>query len=148
MDSHVVFSGSSGWDLAMAPSDRQGWPLTTSYSSPSSSLSFHLLHHAQAAPLLSLSSDHHILAYRGGSCCTLDTQLVGPWTSPPSMLHGVVASVCLWPACAVCWRAGLWMPWWSTGLFLCCPDVIWFGLVFMSPRRKTALATKPGSKLE
>lgn len=75
MYSDMSLSSSSGWGLTVVSG---GWPLTTGYSSSHPQVSSSIfLHSSQTALLLSLSSDHHILAHCDGSHCRLATQLVG-----------------------------------------------------------------------
>jgi hypothetical protein len=71
----------------------------------------------------------------------------------PPLLGGRWGSVCLWPTCAIVWRAGLWASFpahtqVSVFLLQCCVDWIWLDLIFMSPRHKTALAVRVGIELE
>lgn len=73
---------SSGWDLTLDSGGR--WVLTTGYSSPSSSLQFHvfikrkLLHFTLS---FSLQSVHHMLTHCASSFCRLDTWLMDSWVT-------------------------------------------------------------------
>lgn len=97
---------------------------------------------------LCLPSDH-ILTHWAGSQNRLAICLAHPLpTSYICAVFHIGLSRCLWPACFMHRRAGLWVPGQSTGL--CCfftPVLYSLDLIFMSPRHKTALTTKPGIKL-
>lgn len=117
--------------------------------SPSFSLQFHSLHNAQPAPLLFLS--HLITTY-----CTL-------WCLPLQADHtagkplGAILQLYMarqqvgingglegrsMGGMVVCRGLG------APLLLLCCLDLICFDLIFVSSKYMTALATKPGIKIE
>lgn len=79
-DSDMSFSDSSGWDFTIAPGGKAGHSQQAASLYPRVSSSV-FLHVALAAPLLLLSSVHHILAHCGCSCCRLTTRLAGLWVT-------------------------------------------------------------------
>ena len=145
MDSDMALGGSFGWNPTMAPGGRAGHSqqATSFHSQVSSSIS---LHNAQVSSLLFLS--HLTTAYLH----TVVVPAPSPWvTTPPSTFCGVVVSGVYGPpvpdsggqvcGCHGHQQVSVSLPFPSLSC-LCMLDFIFFNLIFMSLRHKTALATK------
>ena len=145
MDSDMALGGSFGWDLTMARGGRavHSQQATSFHSQVSSSIS---LHNVQVSSL-PLPSDCSILAHCGGSCSKPlgnNTPIHvlwcgGKWCPVPDS----GGQVC---GCHGGQQVSVSLPFPSLSC-LCMLDFIFFNLIFMSLRHKTALVTKAGIRL-
>lgn len=145
MDPDMVLSGSSGWDLTLAPGDR----LATHNRLLFSTLELPVL------PLFIMLKLLHFL-----SLPSYGSLLVQGRHTASEPLGNILCPCCMsWKQVGVYglpepWARGQVFVWHSNPqvsvfLFPCCSACIWFDLIwfFMSYKHKTALATKPDIKL-
>lgn len=100
-DSDMAFSGSSSWDLTMAPGGLAGHSQRGTPFQPAVA-SFISFHNAEAASLFFLS--HMTTSYLYIVVVPTDTwpnSWQAPGQHPLSVLCGMVANKCLWPACVL-----------------------------------------------